>query len=370
MKNEKIAEAYDCIQPSCEAKRRVLNNVISRTHSGEKPKRIVRKGFVAALIAASLMVITVSAAYHMGAFERLGFLIGQERADELTPLEIGNADKIAIELVAIEVTADIAYIYFTMQDLVANRLDGEFFISHSLVPVIPVDDFMVTMDAPEIIHRDDTGVVTFRSRFAYSHEIEGLELTYSIREIRFGEIHHPLQVVDINLTEFTDIAPTVLLQTSNPALSAEGIGSEYITGRYMAQIMGDGLPVLEPHMLDKDFGLAGVQATISGIGVINERLHIQIYLPNMRNSNVIVGILHRSYAEMLEYDDIWQHSVSPLFSTQFQLRADGSLGRDSYVGDTHVEAVYDINLDTINEYVLVVSGFGAERIDVDWSVTF
>jgi len=228
MKNEKIAEAYDSIQPSCEAKRRVLNNVINRTHSGGKPKRIVRKGFVAALIAASLVVVTVSAAYQMGAFERLALLIGQERVAELTPLEIGNigrvqssqsAEKIAIELVAIEVTADVAYIYFTMQDLVANRFYGEFFISHSLIPAIPIDDFIITSDVPEIIYRDDNGVVTFRSRFAYSHAIEGIELTYNIREIRFGDIRHPLQVVDINLAEFAKDTPTALLQTSKELLN-------------------------------------------------------------------------------------------------------------------------------------------------------
>ena len=335
-----------------------------------KPKRMLRKSFIVSLIVASLMIVTVPAAYRTGAFERLTALIGQERADELTPLEIGMEENIAVEVVAIEVTAEVAYIYFTMQDLVANRLDGEFFISHSLIPATPVDDFMVTTDAPEIIHRSDDGVVTFRSRFAYSHTLEGVELIYTIRNIRFGDVRHPLQVVDINLAEFAKDAPVAVLQTSDPALSASGIDSEYTARRYMAQIMGDGLLVLEPHTLDMDFGLAGVRAGISAIGVVNERLHVQVYIPDMRSSSANVEILHKSRLDAIESDDVWQWSVPALFSTQFSLLDDGSLGRDSRGGAAYFEAVYDIDLDAIHEYVLVVSGFGAEWIDVDWSVVF
>jgi len=161
------------------------------------------------------------------------------------------------------------------------------------------------------------------------------------------------------------------LTVPNPALSAEGIGPDDIARRYITQIMDDGLLVLEPHLLDKDFGLTGVQAIISSIGVINERLHIQTYLPNMRNSSIIMEIFHKNYVEMLEADDdVWHLSVPALFSTQFSLLADGSLGRESFVADTYFEVVYDIDLNTIHEYVLAVSGFGAERIDIDWSVTF
>jgi len=362
-----------------------------------KPRKMLKKGFVMALIAASLMVVTVSAAYHIGAFERLTALIGQERADELIPLEIGNIgnvdstqpqlpqsddtsiaeevhlhDGIAIELVAIEITDDAAYIYFTLQDLIANRLEGEFFIIHSILPVEQIDDFTVSTGSPEIIHRDTSGIITLRSRFMYSHTLDGLELTYNIREIRFDDFYHPLQVLDINLADFAFDAPTVLLQTYGPAVGSSSIEGEDITRRYAAQIMEEGLHVLTPHMLDIELGLDRVHSIISSIGVVNGRLHIQIFNPDMRESSVRLWMIHNDDMDMLDNNGIFRRSDFDLFDTQFRVAEDGSLYRNAHwnIVDTHLETVYDIDLSNIHEYGLAISAFGAERICIDWTVTF
>jgi len=268
---------------------------------------------------------------------------------------------------------DAAYIYFTLQDLVADRLNGEFTISHQLFPVEPIDDFIVTVHAPEIIHRDAAGVVTFRSRFVYSHALEGLELTYRIQEIRFNDFHHPLQLVDINLADFAFEAPVAVLQTNNPALSASGVGSAEVTRRYVAKITGEGLPVLAPNQLDFDFGLNGVHAVISSLGFVNGRFHIQVYNPNVPVSHVMLWVFHERYADKLDVDNSLQNNISDLFGTQFRVAEDGTLhrnadGNSSAFGDTHFESVMD--LDNVYEYVLAVSAFGFERISIDWAVTF
>jgi len=335
-----------------------------------KPKRMLRKGFVMSFIVSCLVVVTVSAAHYMGAFERLTALIGQERADELTPVEIGYTDEIAVKLVAMELGGDVAFIYFTMQDLIGNRLDEDFTIFHTITPMMPIDDFMVSIDPPEIIHRDENGVVTFRSRFLFSHDLDGVSLEYAIREIRFADFRHPLQVVDINLAEFASPAPTALLQTKSPALSAGGMYAEDITSRYAEIIMGEGLPVLAPHMLDKCFAIEGVQAYISSIGVVNGRFHIQTHVPNMRRSSINMLLLHKSDAGVLDVDDLWHLGVPDLFTAQFSMNADGSPGREFEMPDTYFEVVYDIDIDRIHEYVLAVTGFGSERIDINWSVRF
>jgi hypothetical protein len=56
MKNKKIAEAYDSIQPSSEAKARVLNNILDRVHAGEAKKRRVFNAKLLAPIAACAVI--------------------------------------------------------------------------------------------------------------------------------------------------------------------------------------------------------------------------------------------------------------------------------------------------------------------------
>jgi len=60
MRNEKIAEAYDSIQPSREAKSRVLNNVLNRAYSGEiKKRRMFNAKILAPIAACALIVLAV-----------------------------------------------------------------------------------------------------------------------------------------------------------------------------------------------------------------------------------------------------------------------------------------------------------------------
>ena len=368
-------------------------NITKGVEAQIKPKRIIKKGFVMALIAIGLMAVTVSAAHYMGAFERLTTIVGQERADELIPIEIGNIERVqapqsngtaevsdvfshqfggvALELVAKEVSADVAYIYFTLEDLIANRLDGDFMIAHFIVPINPPDNFMAGTGRPEVIHRDANGVITLRSRFEYSGDIEGLELRYHIREIRFGDYYHPTQLVSINLADFakTDV-DTVLLQHYSPSMGTSRPNWEEIHDRYLTRVTGEGLPVLAPNKLDIGFGLDRVNSLISNIGVVEGRLHIQVYNPDIMEGSVSLNIFPKSYADILS-DDLYRH-ISELFIVQFRIAEDGTPYRDTTWGnlDTHIEFVYDINVDELENYILAVSAFGSDRIDVNWNVTF
>ena len=348
-----------------------------------KPRRILRKGLVMAIVAASLLIATVSAAYHIGAFDRLTNVIGQERADELTPLEIRNVqaqqhndtiiaevykyDDIAIELVAIEVFDDTAYIYITLQDLVANRLDEDFFIIHFVSQADTIENSIGGTGSPEIIHRDANGLVTLRSRFCHSHSLEGVELIYTIREIRFGDFYHPLQKMNIDLADFAKEATTTLLQLDSPAL---GANAEDIANRYAGQIMGEGLPVLTPHNLDMEFGLNRIHTRISSIGVVDGRLHIQVFNPDMRESHVNLWLFHKNYEDNLGDDDIFGRHTPDLFFAQFRVDDDGTLYRGITGVDTHLEYVYDIDLNIIHKYFLAITASGSERVCVNWTVTF
>lgn len=338
-----------------------------------KIKRVKRSfGIIAATFVLVLLLTStaLAAGFYLGAFERLTAIIGQERAGELIPIEMGNSqDEVSVKLVAIEVSYDVVYIYFTLQDLVANRLIGEFFISHFVLPADPVDNFSGAAYPPEIIYRDSEGVVTLRSRFEYSHAVEGLELNYFITGINFGEFYHPLQVVDINLADFAIDAPAALLQTYSPVMVVNDVD---VINRFSAKIKGEGLPVLAPNMKNIEFGLDGIRAVISSMGVIDGRLHVQVYNPDIRAGRANVEIINKNDVDRLGDYDSWRIFVPSLLTTQFRVAGDGALYRDTTWTnvDNYVELIYDNVLDNIYEYVLVVSAFSSERISVNWNVTF
>ena len=56
----------------------------------------------------------------------------------------------------------------------------------------------------------------------------------------------------------------------------------------------------------------------------------------------------------------------------YRVAAVGTLYHDVYgnVGSTHFESIYEIDLENIHEYVLVVSASGAERIFIGWDIAF
>ena len=70
--------------------------------------------------------------------------------------------------------------------------------------------------------------------------------------------------------------------------------------RYMELIVDEGLPVLAPHALDIEFGLDRVNSRLSNIGVVNGRLHIQIYTPDMRTEYVSLFIVHKNDLGMIK----------------------------------------------------------------------
>ncbi|MCL2223836.1 MAG: hypothetical protein FWB96_02585 [Defluviitaleaceae bacterium] len=360
----------------------ILKGVVKTVET--KPKRIFKKGVVAALIAASLMVVTVSA-YQMGAFERLAAaIIGQERAEELTPIEIAaeepelHHDGIAIELVAIEVADRVAYVYFTMQDLIANRLAGDFFIQHHIVPTEIPDGFGIGTGMPQVIHRGDGGVVTFRSRFeSWGHSLEGLEMTYEIRQIIFDQFEHPGQAVDINLADFAVDAPVALLHTDeisviNMTWEGEDIPSREYRYAMRRNMLQDGLPVLSPDMVDIGFGLDRVDASISAIGIVNGRLHVQLKNRGVGVGSDVALFLLRN-AQDIPADEMWLNKIHYVYSVNFRVAADGSLYWDGdwmTADGKYFEGIFDIDLGSIHEYSIGVSARGSEMIHVGWNVTF
>jgi len=279
---------------------------------------------VAAVIAATLALSTtaLAAGAYLGGFDRLREIVGTERAAVLHPVEIvsepdangeqfanvnstenNNGEALACdgtilntvnnlaeqgiraELVAVGVFDNVVDVYITLEDLISNRFDGNFQVSHTTLP-IGQSHIGNLSQAPEIIHRTDCGIVTLRTREIFTESVAGMELMYNLLGITYDmeyTYHRPnLHNLDIDFTSATTQPHAIF----SPGMSipwaggGPGLESQAYFDLVNQQLEADGFPVLQPHLHDIEIDIDGESFVVSSIGIIENRLHVQIYLPN------------------------------------------------------------------------------------------
>ncbi|MCL2420994.1 MAG: hypothetical protein FWD03_03980 [Defluviitaleaceae bacterium] len=359
-------------------------------------------GRVAAIAAASLIVSTTvfAAGMYLGSFDRLRGVIGGEQADLLQPLEISNLPEpevvvvvndvddasdaeaaasdaeIRVELVAISVIDNVVDVYVTLEDLVGNRLDGDFAAGHIVHPVGEAGVRIGGVSAPcEIISRED-GVVTLRSRQFFTHSIAGMELMYALDGINYNQRRYIGYDLGIDLTALTtqpsmpfinDFLPPTWMWGTDYTFRYTGEYGRYgdpmvetfLTGTIGEQVSRTGgLSVLQPHLHDVALDFGNIETLISSIGIVDDRLHVQ---------------LHRlSDSVMLE--DAEGNWISPNLGFEFNLDNDGnSIPVEEQRGPgcgLYTELIFEIDLERLYEYRLIGFFMTADRISFNWSTTF
>ena len=374
---------------------RIIKGVEAKMKSG---KRIARRGFVMGILAASLMVATVAAAQIMGSFERLADIVGEEYAETLTPVEVTNVvpaathtdnaededneaseaaqSEISIEWVAVRAYDRIVDVYFTAKDLAGNRLDGDFRIDHSIWPVGfeagENAEFLATSDGHEVIHRSDCGKVTLRTRYYFGGPVpsEGLEINFRVWDITFGDFSYDPRPAAINLAEFAEEADSLLFRYGWPA---GGGNCLYFPQYIFNKIGGDGLPVLKPQGLDIGFESDRIRSAISAMGIVDGRFHVQVFNPAKLYGGVTISLIRGTPpAGPLTWDEfglLIDRMAFPV-STDFNIAADGSFYRDMTWATRFEEYIFEIDPADIGEYTMLLSAWGRDRVDIDWSYTF
>jgi len=182
-------------------------NILNQSGAGGS-KRVRRFSVAAAVVFVSVLTMTVTAlafvGYQMGAFDRLLGIVGQEQADRLQPIEvisdIYEADNVVgeiitdegirIELVAVGVLPNVIDLYFTLEDMVGNRLDSDRIrIFSTVCPVTPHDagrHGLARVQSPRIIDRTEDGVVTFRYRKASSYSFKCNRFLFRLHSIQYN----------------------------------------------------------------------------------------------------------------------------------------------------------------------------------------
>jgi len=382
---------------------------------------------IAAVIAASFALTTTvfAAGVYTGSFDRLRDIVGLQRADVLQPVEIatifeyepdeagqalqvdGNdgypaangaacaltdtengatydtaangantpnnlaAQGIRAEVVAAGVFDNVVDLYITLQDLVGNRLDDHFQVGHFLAPACDPSISALSL-TPEIINRTDCGIVTIRSREIFSRSVAGMRLDYHLRGIFYNIAYScntpRFRPLDIDFTEAT-LQPTVIFAPGHSI--AWGGGSRGLEGRahfdaFGAQLEGDGVPVLQPHLHDIEVYVGGGQTIIiSSYGIIDDRLHVQIYRPNPEDMS----------AHFMLYDYANLGAVTMSFGFTTDAYGNPVFEKADEYGNEVVRyrefIFFYVDLERLADYRMrgAAPGPGADHLPLDWSVS-
>lgn len=179
-------------------------------HSQEKPRRQLKKGFIALAAMLVLMTTGVAAAGAVGilGLRQLEDIVGETRAEMLAVVQFTGADGeitssyttacgLRINLVATGIHGSVADIYVMLQDMTHSRLDGDFTLNHMMLALSDnpfIDNFSVSWLPFEIIDRNmETGVVTLHTRHAFTAPVENINLYLTLENIYYDVE----QVIDI-----------------------------------------------------------------------------------------------------------------------------------------------------------------------------
>ena len=379
--------------------RQVEPRMVSKKPAVNKGAYIAQKGLSIGVFAACFIVVCIAAIavmQFMAPFNRIAYIIPEESTDtiimetvisetviteeEITeplapvtcPYYTGDTEpvtcEINIEVVAINVYDNTVDVYFTIEDLVSNRLDGDFSISWFLD--LANWDWLEDGSRPsswggrDIIHRDDNGVVTIRARTNYPSPLPeyGLEIAFIVWDISFGHFSYDMRPVAVNLSDFVTEMPTIPLRGFSGGAGGDGS---------LLYSLSDGeLSVLVPQGLNIDFGFNRINANLSAIGIVDGRFHIQFF--NSNKHYQFVGLmLYRGIVDApVSFMDLnHENEVRPTLFTEFQM---GEYATVYNLSDPayYREYFFDIDLAYIHEYTLLVGASGTERISVSWRVSF
>jgi len=338
---------------------------ISKGVEAKMKKRFIgKKSFIATLLVACLFFTTVAVAQFTDSFERLASIIGQERAETLTPIGITTTDEgqsvqydgIKAEIVAVGVNGNIVDLYVTLEDTVSNRLDGsDFILEHSLRPIdgyLSREMMMGSFGRLETIHRDENGKITLHAQHTFGESVEGKQLLFHLDQMWSIILEEGNRTVAINLADFATNAPTM------PFLDSQ---------------------VLIPQGLNIPLGLDGKYTLISSIGIVDGQLHVQTYSPNIQSRRWYVDgtsspMLFRGNAEevtnyMADWPNNnfpWERRVISDSLTLFDIAPDGSLIDGEHV---YWELIFDIDPAEIHEYTLIYNAFYIDVLRWEWEVT-
>jgi len=339
---------------------KVINRVKNDKSAKPRPARRI------ILVAATVLILTTTAiaAGYLSGFERLVGIVGEEQADKLDPVENSiiitdflTDESIRIKVVAVGIDSNVVDFYFTLEDMVSSRLDGDIWVNASVFPVVDDVPWGSHVMFPEVIDRSDDGVVTLRGREVFTEPITDRELRFNLYHIAYN-VKQGEQDIDIDFTALASHAPASWIWDT---------------------------PVLPPNLHNLKMNVDGITdgwyTGISSVGVIDGMLHIQQWLDSS-SWNPPDGVM---FHLLDPYGEPVMFFIAPQWLAHtpvFTVDSYGNIIDDSWEGYdiarepgepsiVYHEYLYEVDMERLSEYRLVAEYTKGNHIELRlWSEVF
>jgi sulfur carrier protein ThiS len=296
-----------------------------------------------------ILTTTAVAAGYLGGFDRLVGIIGEEQAEKLSPVE-GNTiiadllteEGIRIEVVAVGIDSHIVDFYFTLEDMVSNRLYGDIWVHATVFPVADDIPWSGHEMFPEVIDRSDDGIITLRGREVFSKPITEQELRFNLYHIAYN-VKQGEQEIDINLATLESHTPAAWIWDT---------------------------PVLPPNMHNIEMNVDGIADSwytgISGVGIIDGMLHIQQWLDSSLwnpPDGVTFRLINPDGEPVMFYMAPQWLAHVPVFTVDTYGNITNEPGESSII---YHEYIYEVNMEQLSEYRIVAEYIKGTHINLSW----
>ncbi|MCL2387148.1 MAG: hypothetical protein FWC89_06310 [Defluviitaleaceae bacterium] len=374
------------------------------TGYSESKRRSFTKVTIFIAVAVVLMVIIIGAGFHLGVFSG-----GIDNPTEVIQANIQHATGTAIgetitdsgiraKIVAVNISDNTTVdIYLTLEDLTGDNFANLPEENVWPTPILNSQDFVSLHGVPEIMYRSNSiWIVRSRTAFsrsggmvqhlledgnvtvAYSEDIlgenesmEGMRLSFAFPVLRYNVAFYMRPDLDINLADVV-MQPSIRFISESASF---GMGHD-MSREYSAQIgerlRTEGVDILQPHLHDISLGLEGIAAYISSIGIIDNKLHVQIHEPfphigrpwawlDLRDADNAFVDMHLFFEFSMD-----NGNAVPITHTHMPLES-----RDTENTTSHYhEFIFDVDLEQLSNYTLTGEFSNADEVVINWSEQF
>lgn|GEM_PF-6875796 len=255
---------------------------------------------------------------------------------------------IRVEIAYIAVYDNIVDIHFIIEDMIGGQFGEEVQLHYSLIH----QGFGLGLTSDQssgIVQKGDGSLFEIHSRTVFRNPIESGELTL---EIHFIVSSHTL-IQDVIAIDFDELQP------QTPYSFIEGI------------------PILRPNLQDIEIGFCRYDdesqgLSLSSIGVIDERIHIQ-ELRRALPQDSFIAAAFKQFKVISPNGEV----VRPISDgVRFKINESGEIEEISDLFamtlfyDEYIENIFDVDKERIAEYNLVANLQVINWINLDWEIVF
>lgn len=336
MKPENILDSMGMIDS------RFVEEADSPTPKIKRKPSVLKLSLVAVIITLCMALIVPTFATYVAHPDEFLYAVFPSIAQKLKPVQMSCTDNgIKLEVISANVTDSEAQVYVSLQDLEGDRVDETTDLFDSYDIRRPFDS---TATCSMIRFDEETGIATFLIQIEWNNtrKVMGSKVTFSLREFLSHKQKHEGYLDSIALSEVRDAEETVT--------NVEIRGASYLDEEQ--ELLTENSEYLKP--CDKgvvEYPTDGVK--ITGIGYIDGKLHIQMYLENIKDFDNHGWI---SVVDENGIENVGEQSVS--------------FWDDTETG-SYEELVYDISPEELKDCRLRYSFVTTDTITRgDWEVTF